>query len=48
MPRGNSTNKTKTVAQKKHQENASKAMKMYKSGRVSSLKKAWSQIKKKN
>lgn len=38
--------KHKSVAQKRHQAKASKAMKMFKSGRVGSLKAAWKVVKK--
>lgn len=36
--------KRKSVAQKRHQERAKKAMTMFKSGKVSSLKVAWSKV----
>ncbi len=38
--------KHKSAAQKRHQAKASKAMKLFKSGRAGSLKKAWKMVKK--
>lgn len=37
--------KNRSAAQKRHQEKASKAMKLFKSGRSKSLKAAWKMVK---
>ena len=42
--RKKSRSKGKSAAQKRHQERAAKAMKLFKSGKVNSLKKAWSRV----
>jgi hypothetical protein len=39
-----SVSRKKSAAQMKHQARAKKAMTLYKSGKVSSLKKAWTQV----
>jgi len=39
-----SRSKGKTPAQKRHQERATRAMKMFKSGKVTSLKRAWAKV----
>jgi hypothetical protein len=36
--------RTKSAAQKRHQARAAQAMKIYKSGKASSLKKAWAKV----
>lgn len=36
--------KIKSAAQKRHQERATKAMKLFKSGKVTSLKRAWARV----
>jgi len=44
VSRKKSVRRNKSAAQKRHQERAKKAMTLFKSGRVSSLKKAWSKV----
>lgn len=41
---GKSSGKRKSVAQRRHQERAKQAMTLFKSGKVSSLKKAWLKV----
>jgi hypothetical protein len=44
VSRKRSSSKRKSVAQKRHQERAKKAMTLFKSGKVSSLKLAWKKV----
>ncbi len=44
ISRKKSTSHRKSDAQKKHQERAKKAMTMFKTGKVSTLKKAWAKV----
>lgn len=42
--RRRSSSKRKSVAQKRHQERAKKAMELWKSGKAKSLKLAWTKV----
>jgi hypothetical protein len=44
VSRRKSTSRKKSAAQKRHQERAKQAMTLFKSGKVSSLKKAWAKV----